>query len=157
MWESTQGSLCSSSMKIHYWPFFKNFSQKVNNPKWPTLRWSLTPHMLMFHVRLCPQGSLCSTPMVIHQSMWIQWLFFKKLNQKFNYPKMTSDPKSVEVTSVTPPKDNCVQVTWKYITVCGYSDPFFFSKTWTKGHWPLDNLWSHNCWTHMCNSIQGSL
>ena len=21
--------------KSHYWPFFKNFSQKVNNPKWP--------------------------------------------------------------------------------------------------------------------------
>ena len=35
--------------------------------------------------------------------------------------------------------------------------PFFFPKTWTKGHWPLDNLWPHVCWGHMCDSIQGSL
>ena len=37
--------------------------------------------------------------------------------------------------------------------VCGYSDPFF-SKTWTKGHWPLDDLWPQVCWGHMCNSTQ---
>ena len=33
----------------------------------------------------------------------------------------------------------------------------FFSKTWTKGHWPLDDLWPHVCWGHMCDSTQGSL
>ena len=33
----------------------------------------------------------------------------------------------------------------------------FFLKTWTKGHWPLDNLWPHVCWRHMCDSTQGSL
>ena len=32
-----------------------------------------------------------------------------------------------------------------------------FPKTWTKGHWPLDNLWPHVCWGHMCDSTQGSL
>ena len=37
-------------------------------------------------------------------------------------------------------KDHCVQVPWKYIKVCGYSD-LFCQKTWTKGHWPLDDLW----------------
>ena len=37
------------------------------------------------------------------------------------------------------PKDHCVQVPWKYIKVCGYSD-LFCKKTWTKGHWPLDDL-----------------
>ena len=37
---------------------------------------------------------------------------------------MTFDPTSVEVTCVTAPKDH-VQVPWDYITVCGYSDPFF--------------------------------
>ena len=68
---------------------------------------------------------------------------------------MTFDPKAVEVTCVTLPKDHCVQVPWKYITVCGYSDPF--AKTWTKGHWPLDDLWPHICWGHMCDSTQGSL
>ena len=32
-----------------------------------------------------------------------------------------------------------------------------FAKTWTKGHWLLDNLWPHICWGHMCDSTQGSL
>ena len=32
-----------------------------------------------------------------------------------------------------------------------------FSRTLTKGQWPLDDLWSHLCWGHMCISIQGSL
>ena len=33
----------------------------------------------------------------------------------------------------------------------------FFPKTWTKGHWPLDDLWPHVCWGHMCDFTQGSL
>ena len=33
----------------------------------------------------------------------------------------------------------------------------FFPKTWTKDHWPLDDLWPHVCWGHMCDSTQGSL
>ena len=33
----------------------------------------------------------------------------------------------------------------------------FFPKTWTKGHWPLDDLWPHVFWGHMCDSTQGSL
>ena len=37
---------------------------------------------------------------------------------------MTFDPTSVEVTCVTVPKDHFVQVPWKYIKVCGYSEPF---------------------------------
>ena len=27
-------------------------------------------------------------------------------------------------------------------------------KTWTKGHWPLDDRWPHVCWGHMCDSTQ---
>ena len=68
---------------------------------------------------------------------------------------MTFDPTSFEVLCVTLPKDHCVQVPWKYIKVCGYSD--FFAKTWSKGHWPLDDLWPHICWGHMCDSTQGPL
>ena len=33
----------------------------------------------------------------------------------------------------------------------------FFSKTLTKGQWPLDDLWPHFCWGHICASTQGSL
>ena len=32
-----------------------------------------------------------------------------------------------------------------------------FSKTWTKGYWPLDDLWPQVCWGHMCDSTEGSL
>ena len=31
------------------------------------------------------------------------------------------------------------------------------AKTWTKGHWPLDDVWPHICWGHMCDSTHGSL
>ena len=82
--------------------------------------------------------NISPTPMVIHESMWIQWLF-PKLNQTVNDPKRTFDSTSVEVTCVTLPKDHFIQVPWKYIKVCGYSDPFFFKNL--KGHWPLDDLW----------------
>ena len=33
----------------------------------------------------------------------------------------------------------------------------FFAKTWTKGHWSLDDLWPHICSGLMCDSTQGSL
>ena len=68
---------------------------------------------------------------------------------------MTFEPTSVEVTCMSLPKDHFVQVPWKYVKVCGYND--LFSKTWTKGHWPLDDLWPYICWGHMCDSTQGSL
>ena len=45
-----------------------------------------------------------------------------------------------------------IQVPWKYVKVCGYGDLLFFSKTWTKGHWPLDDIWPQVCWGHMCDS-----
>ena len=32
-----------------------------------------------------------------------------------------------------------------------------FAKTWSKDHWPLDDLWPNICWGHMCDSTQGSL
>ena len=61
--------------------------------------------------------------MKIHQGTWIQWpFFFKKIEPKVIDPWMTFDPKSVKVTCVTLPR---IHVPWKYIKVCGYSDPFF--------------------------------
>ena len=49
---------------------------------------------------------------------------------------MTFNPTSFEVLCVTLPKDHCVQVPWKYIKVCGYSD-LFCKKLEPVGHWPL--------------------
>ena len=89
--------------------------------------------------------NISPTPMVTHERMWI----------KVNDPKMTFDPTSVEVTCVTLSKDHFIQVPWKYVKLCGYSD-LFFPKTWTKGHWPLDDFWPQVCWGHMCDSTQQS-
>ena len=80
---------------------------------------------------------------------------FTKMSMTLRWPLA---PTSVEITCVTRPKGHCIQVPWKYVKVCGYSgDLFFFSKTWTTGHWPLDDLWPQVCWGYMCDSTQGSL
>ena len=52
---------------------------------------------------------------------------------------MTFDPKSVEVTCVTLPKDHCFHIPWKYIKACGYSDPFFktLNQRSLTPRWPL--------------------
>ena len=52
---------------------------------------------------------------------------------------MTFDPISVEVTCVTLPKDHCIQIPWKYVKVCGYSDPFFkdLNPSSLTPRWPL--------------------
>ena len=105
MWESTQGSLCPSHMKIHssmqiQWPFFTKTWAKGHWPLddlWPQICWG--------HMCDSTQGSLCP---LSHENI------------------------SKYVDTVT-----------------------LFSKTWTKDHWPLD-LWPHICSGHMCDSTQGS-
>ena len=68
---------------------------------------------------------------------------------------MTFDSMSVEVTCVTLPKDHCVQVPWKYINVCGYSDQFCkIPHTYTYIHthtYYIQNEWSHSL---LLNSVQ---
>ena len=59
MCESTQGLLCPSHMKIHYWPFFRNLSQKVSNPKW-TLD-DLWPHISWCLMCNSTQGSVSNS------------------------------------------------------------------------------------------------
>ena len=44
--------------------------------------------------------------------------------QYSKWPQMNFDPTSVRVTCLTLPKDHKVQLPWKYIKVCGYSDHF---------------------------------
>ena len=199
--QSTQGSLCPSPMKIHYWPFFKNFSQKVNNLKWPLD--DLWPHICWCLMCDSTQGSLCLTPMVIHQSMWIQWLFFKSLIKRMMTPrwfltllllrshmwlyqrvivskshentseyvdKVTIFQKTLtnrSMTQMTPrwpltplllrsqvwlyPRIICptpIKNTSKHLDTVTH-----LSKTLTKGQWPLDDLWPHFWWSHMCVTL----
>ena len=60
-------------LKIHqsmwrHWPFSKNLNQRSLTPRWP-----LTPHVCWGHMCDSTQGSLCPSPMTVHQCMWIQW------------------------------------------------------------------------------------
>ena len=205
MCESTQGSLCPSPMKINYWQFIKNISQKSNNPKWPLD--DLWPHICWCHMCDSTGGSLCPKSHGINPSMWIPWLFFRNLTKRSVTPRWPLTPlllrsyvwlypriivfKSHEnmsqyvdtVTLFKKKKNNLKQrsltprwplteslVTshvWLYPRVIvsmshenrsKYVDTgTLFIKTWTKGHWPLDDLWPHICWGHMCDSTQGSL
>ena len=65
---------------------------------------------------------------------------FAKTSTKGHWPLDDLWPTSVEVLCVTLPKDHCVQVPWKYIKVCGYSD-FFCKKNLNQRsltpRWPL--------------------
>ena len=70
---------------------------------------------------------------------------------------MTFDPTSVEVLCVTLPNDPLCPSPMKIHQSMWIQWPFLQKKTWTKGHWPLDDLWPHICWGHMCDSTQGSL
>ena len=103
------------------WPFFSKPWTKGHWPLdvlWPQVCWG--------HMCDSTQGSLCPSPMKIHQSMWwIQWpfFFFKNLNQRSLTPRWPLTPHLLR-SCVTLPKDHCVQVPWEYIDVCGYSDQF---------------------------------
>ena len=141
--------------------------------------------------------------MVIHERMWKQWL--QNLPKRSVTQRWLLTPLLLRSHVWLYPRIIFIQVPWKYVKVCGYSDPFFFknlnqrslttrqpltpsllrshvwlypriivskshentskyvntvnlfSKTWTTGHWPLDDLWPYICWGHMCDSTQGSL
>ena len=41
--------------------------------------------------------------------------------------------------------------------MCNLPKDHYVQVPWTKGHWPLDDLWPLVCWGHMCDSTQGLL
>ena len=105
-------------------------------------------------------GNHCNispTPMVIHStsSMWIQWLFFKNLTKRSITPRWPLTPLQLRSQVWLYPR---IIVSTSHENMSKYVDTVtLFFKTWTKGHWPLDDLWPHICWGHMCDSTQGSL
>ena len=108
---------------------------------WPYICWGL----------MCDstQGSLCPSPMKIHQSMWIQWLFCKNLNQRSLTPRWHLTPHLLKSHVWLYPR---IIVSKSHENTSKYVDTVnLFAKTWTKGHWPLDDLWPHICWGHICD------
>ena len=77
---------------------------------------------------------------------WSRSILLQHL-QPFWRPVRQNDWKQVVLEPQVSPEH-----TWKYVDTVTV-----FAKTWTKGHWPLDDLWPHICWGLMCDSTQGSL
>ena len=114
-----------------------------------THRWPLT-HFCWGHMCDSTQGSLYPSPMKICQSMWIQWPFFKILEQRSLTPWWPLTPSLLRSYVWLYPRiieSKSHENTSKYVDTVT-----LFSKPWTKGHWPLDDLWPRICWGHMCDS-----
>ena len=88
--------------------------------------------------------------------MWIQWPFLqKKLEPKVIDPRWPLTPNLLRSHVWLYPR---IIVSKSHENTSKYVDTVnLFAKTWSKGHWPLDDLWPHICWGHMCDSTQGSL
>ena len=80
--------------------------------------------------------------------MWIHWPFFP--TRRF------SNHESRLISQITYFCNHC-NIRFENTDQSMWIHWPFFPKTWTKGHWPLDDLWPHVCWGHMCDSTQGSL
>ena len=114
-----------------------------------TPRWPLTPRLLMSHVWLYPR-IIVSKSHEIHQSMWIQWPFLQKLEPKVIDPRWPLTPHLLRSHVWLYPR---IIVSKSHENISKYVDTVtLFAKTWTKGHWPLDDLWPHICWVQMCDS-----
>ena len=81
--------------------------------------------------------------------------FCKNLNQRSLTPRWPLTPHLLRSHVWLYPR---IIVSKSHENTSKYVDTVnLFAKTWTKGHWPLDDLWPHVSWGHMCDSTQGSL
>ena len=163
--------LTPSLLRSHVWLYPRIIVSKSNentskfvdtvtlfSKTWTKVHWPLDdlwPHVCWGHMCDSTQGSLCPNPMKINQNMWIQWPFFLKLEQRSFTCRWPLTPSFLRshvwlYPRIIVSKSN--ENTSKFVDTVT-----LFSKTWTKGHWPLDDLWPHVCWGRMCDSTQGSL
>ena len=92
-----------------------------------TPRWPLTPHLLRSSVWFYPRIIVSKSHK--NTSKYVDTVtFFTKKNLNQGGGHWPLDDLWPHICwghmCVTLPKDHCVQVPWKYIKVCGYSDPF---------------------------------
>ena len=132
-------------------PFCKNLNQRSLTPRWP-----LTPHLLRSYVWLYPRIIVSKS----HEntSKYVDTVTFfakKNLNQRSLTPRWPLTPHLLRSHVWLYPRiilSKSHENTSKYVDTVN-----LFAKTWTTGHWPLDDLWPHICWGHMCDCAQGSL
>ena len=80
-------------------------------------------------------------------------IFCKNLNQRSFTPRWPLTPHLLRSYVWLYPR---IIVSKSHENTSKYVDTVtFFAKTWSKGHWPLGDLWPHICWGHMCDSTQG--
>ena len=129
--------------------FAKNLNQRSLTPRWP-----LIPHLLRFYVWLYPRIIVSKSHENTSKYVNTVTFFAKKLERSLT-PRWPLTPHllrsqcdSTQGSSYPSPMKihQSMWIQWP-----------FLQKTWTKGHWPLDDLWPHICWGLMCNSTQGSL
>ena len=108
-------------------PFFKNFNQMT------LTLYDLWPHVCWGHMCDCTQGSLCPSPMEIHQCMWIQWSILQNTTYYIHtyYVQNKWSHKRLFVFRV-----------WTHVTSA--SSPFAQSFSHTKAQQGSDNLPRHD-------------
>ena len=131
--------------------FFLNTWTKIHWPLddfWSQVCWG--------HMGDSTQGSLCPSPMKIHQSMWIQWPFFQKTWTKGHWPLDDLWPHicwghmcdSIQGSLCPSPKGihRCMWIQWSISqnTKCYILQTTYF----------IQNEWSHNLFL---NTVQARL
>ena len=103
-----------------------------------TLRWPLTPLLLRSHVWLYPRIILSKSHENMSKYVDTVTIFFKNLNQRSLTPRWPLTPSLLKSHVWLYPRIMS-QVPWKYIKICGYSDPFLknLNQRSLTPRWPL--------------------
>ena len=119
--------------------FSKNLNQRSLTPRWP-----LTPCLLRSHVWLYPRIIVSKSH--DNTSMYVDTVI--------NFAKYHIH---THTHTYTYTYTYYIQNEWSHSLLLNsvQARQPLFSKTWTKGHWPLDDFWPQVCWSHMCDSTQG--
>ena len=114
-----------------------------------------TPHLLRSYVWLYPRIIVSKSHENYINVCGYSDRFWKNLNQRSLTPRWPLTPHLLRSHVWLYPR---IIVSKSHENTSKYVDTVpLFAKTWTKGHWPLDDLWPHICWGHMCDSTQGLL
>ena len=112
-------------------------------------------HLLRSYVWLYPRIIVSKSHENTSKYVDTVTFFAKNLNQRSLTPRWPLTPHLLRSHVWLYPRiilSKSHENTSKYVDTVN-----LFAKTWTKGHWPLDDLWPHICWGHMCDCAQGSL
>ena len=124
--------------------FCKNLNQRSLTP-----RWHLTPHLLRSYVWLYPRIIVSKSHENTSKVCGYSDLFRKNMKQRSLTPRWPLTPHLLRSHVWIYPR---IIVSKSHENTLKYVDTVtLFAKTWTKGQWPLDDLWPLICWGLMCD------